>query len=94
MKLQPRLVVTELLARQPCPAEGILALFDLLLGRASSVVVAGDLIGLHGQVGDDEAHAGEQLARMPLDLGDDAARLVPGRSLILEVLVKALDLGL
>ena len=55
---------------------------------------AGDLVRLHGQVGDDEAHAGEQLARMPLDLGDDAARLVPGRSLILEVLVKALDLGL
>jgi len=94
MKLQPRLVVTELLAQQPCPAEGILALFDVLLGRAASVVVAADLIGLHGQVGDDEAHAGKQLARMPFDLGDDAAHLVPGRSLILAVLVKALDLGL
>ena len=66
----------------------------MLLGRASSVVVAGDLIGLRGRVGDHEAHAGAQLARMPFDLCDDAARLVPGRSLILEVLVKALDLGL
>lgn len=94
MKLQPRPVVTELLARQPCPVEGILALFDVLLGRGASVVVASDLIGLHGQVGDNEAHAGEQLARMPLDLGDDAGRLVPGRSLILEVLVKARDLCL
>ena len=83
MKLQPRLVVTELLARQPRPAEGILALFNVLLGRASSVLAAGDLIGLHWQVGDDEVHAGKQFARMLFDLGDDKARLIPALRLIL-----------
>ena len=36
----------------------------------------------------------EQLARMPFDLGDHPAFLVPGRRLILEVLIEALDLGL
>jgi hypothetical protein len=36
---------------------------------------------------------GEQLARMPFDLGDHAALLVPGCRLILEVLEEPLDLG-
>ncbi len=74
--------------------EGVRSFLDVLLSCAASILEAGDLVRLHGQVGDDEAHAGEQLARMPLDLGDDAARLVPGRSLILEILMKALDRGL
>src|SRR3546814_5473111 len=60
----------------------------------SSDVCSSDLpVWLHRQVGDDEADFGEQLARMPFDLGDDAARLVPGRRLILEVLEEPFDLG-
>jgi len=70
----------------------------VLLGGAALIVEAGDLLGLHprvqGQVGDDEAHAGEQLARGPFDPGEDAARFVPGSALILEVLKEPLHFAL
>ena len=49
-------------------------------------------VRLHRQIGDDEADTWEEFAWRPFDLGDDAARLVPGCGLILEVLVEALDL--
>lgn len=75
------------------PVKGILALLNMLLGIAAAIVKAGYLVLIHLLVGDDEAHAGQQLSRMSFDLGDDAALLVPGRSLALEVLVKAFDLG-
>ena len=75
------------------PVKGILALLDVLLGSAAAIVKAGYLVLIYRQVGDDEAHAGQQLSRMSFDLGDDAALLVRGRSLALEVLVKAFDLG-
>ena len=39
------------------------------------------------QRGDDEAHSGEQLAEVMLDLGDHAARSIPGGGLILEAAV-------
>ena len=77
VQLQPHLVVAEALARQPRPAEGVFAFPDVLFGGAASIVEASDLIRLHGQVGDNEAHAGEQLARMPLDPGDHTAFPVP-----------------
>jgi len=94
VQLQPHLVVAEPSARQPRPAKGILALLDVLLGGAALVVEPHHPVWFHRQVGDDEADFGEQLARMPFDLGDHPARLVPRRRLILEVLVEALDLGL
>ena len=74
--------------------EGVFALLDMLLGGAAPVVEPDHPIRLHRQVGDDEADLGEQLARMPFDLGDHAAWLVPTLSLILEVLVEPLHLGL
>ena len=40
-------------------AEGVFSLLDVLFGGAASIVEAGDLVRLHWQVGDDEAHAGE-----------------------------------
>jgi hypothetical protein len=58
-----------------------------------SIVEVGDLIRLHGQVGDDEAHGEKQLARMPFNLGDHTALLVPKYGLILELLAKPLHLG-
>ena len=76
-----------------CPAKGEFALFDVLLCGAALVAEPHHPVWLHLQVGDDEADTREQLARIPFDLGDDAALLVPGRRLILEVLVEAFDLG-
>lgn len=64
-----------------------------LLGGATAVVEPADPLGLHRQVGHDEEDAREQLARMPLDLRDDTARLVPTLRLILEVHVEADMLG-
>jgi len=49
-----------------------------LLGSAPLVVEADDGSVRPGQRGDDEANAGEELAEMMLDLGDDAAGAVPG----------------
>lgn len=94
VQLQPNLVVAEPLARQPGPAESVFTLLDVLLGGAASIVEAGDLVRLHGKVGDDEADLREQLARMPFDLGNDPARPVPGCGMILELLVKPIHLGL
>ena len=73
VQLQPHLDVVEPPARQPRPAEGILAFLDMLLGGATLIVEAHHPAGLHRKVGDDEAQAGEQLPRMPLDLRDHAA---------------------
>ncbi len=94
VELQPHLVVAEPPAEQPCPAKGIFAFLDVLLGGAALVLERQHPIWLHRQVGDDEPDTWEQLARMPLDLGNHPARLVPRRRLILEVFVEALDLGL
>jgi hypothetical protein len=74
--------------------KAILAFLDVLLGGAALVVEPNHPIRVHRQVGDNEAHTREQLARMPLDLGNDTARLVPALRLILEVLVEPLHLGL
>jgi len=49
---------------------------------------------VHRRIGDDETYVGEQLARMPFDLGDYTARLVPALRLIREVRVEPLHLGL
>jgi hypothetical protein len=49
----------------------LLAFFDMRLCRSALVVKPDDPVRLHRQVGDDETDAGEQLAGMPLDLGDD-----------------------
>ena len=93
VQLQPHLIVAELPAGQARPAEGVFAFLDVLLGGAALVVEPDHPVWLHRQVGDYEADTREQFARVPFDLGDDAAFLVPGRRLILEVLVEALDLG-
>ena len=93
VQLQSDLVVAEPLARQPRPAEGILALLDVLLGGATLVVELHHPVGFHRQVGDDEAHAGEELARMPFDLGDDTALLLLALRPVVEILVEPVHLG-
>ena len=71
-----------------------LPILDRLLGSAALIIEPHHPVWLHRQIGEDEADAGEQLARMPFDLGYHAARLVPALRLILEVLVEPLHLGL
>lgn len=69
MELQSPLVVVELPAGQPRPAEGMFGFLDVRLGGAALVVVPHDPVGVLGHVGDDEADFWEQLARMPFNLG-------------------------
>jgi hypothetical protein len=52
--------------------KGILALLDVLLCHAALIVEPHHPVWLHRQVGDDEAHTGEELTWMPFDLRDDA----------------------
>ena len=59
------------------PFDRVLAFLDVLLARAALVVEGDDTLDRPRQVGDDKADARVQLAWMPLDLGHDAARLVP-----------------
>jgi hypothetical protein len=54
-----------------------LAFLDPLFRCAALVVEGDDPLGRPGQIDDDEADAPVHRARMPLDLGHDAARLVP-----------------
>lgn len=60
----------------------------MLLGCAALIVEADDPVWLHRRVGDDEAHAGEQIAGMLFDLGNHAASFAPGRRLVFEVMVE------
>ena len=73
VKLEPDLVVAELLAREARPPDGVLALLDVLLRRAPLVVKGHHAFGGPGQIGDDEADPGIQLPWVPLHLGDDPA---------------------
>jgi len=91
MQPQPHVVVPEPAAEEPRPADGVLAFADVLLGGAAAVVEPADPLGVHRQVGHDEAHTWEYLAGAPLDLRHQAARLVPVLRMILEVLVDAAD---
>src|SRR5205823_2695554 len=77
---------------QPSPFDRALTLFDPLLCCAALVVKGDDPLARPRQIGDDEADARVQLARMPLDLGHDAARLVPTLRLIAEAGVEAAHL--
>jgi len=54
----------------------------VLLCSAALVIEGNDALGRTCQIGDDEADARVQLARMPFDLGHDVARLVPALRLI------------
>src|SRR5712671_3309722 len=56
---------------------GPFAFLDPLLGRAALIVERHDPLGWARQVRHDEADAGIEFARMPLDLGHDAARRLP-----------------
>ena len=77
MKLEPDCIVTEAFTGQPCPVDRVFAFLDVLFGCAALIVEADDPVRFHRQVGDDKAHAGKQIAGVPLDLCDDATGFAP-----------------
>lgn len=89
MKLKPDLVVAEPLAGEQRPVDRVFTFLDVLLSCATLIVEADDPLRLHRQVGDDKAHAGEQVAGVPFHLGNDPAGFAPGSCLILKVMVEA-----
>jgi hypothetical protein len=58
------------------PFDRALALLDPLLASAAFVVESDDIFG-GTRVGDDEADARIRIVRMPLEFGDDPARMGP-----------------
>ena len=55
MKLKPNLVVAEAMAGQTDPVDRVLALLDVLLRSAASIIEGDDAVGGTDQVGHDEA---------------------------------------
>jgi hypothetical protein len=88
IKLKPNLVVAKALAGQARSFNRIFAFFYLLLSGATLIVEMDGLVRLHRQISDGEAHAGEQIAGMPFDLGNHPASFAPGCRLLLEYIVK------
>ncbi len=70
------------------PLERALALLDQLLTRAVLIEYGDDVLGAARHVGYNESDARIKFSRMPLDLGDDRARLRPAFTLIGKVRFK------
>ena len=77
VKLKSELIVTEPLAGQPVPDDGVLAFFNMLPGGAALIVEAKQLFRCKGEVRDDVASFGKQLTGMPFDLGNHLTGLAP-----------------
>src|SRR5262249_15549963 len=75
----------------PRPLDRVLPFLDPLLRRPAPVVEGDDPLGGAAEVRDDEAHAGVQLARMPLDLRDDPTRSTPALRPVAEARIEAPD---
>jgi hypothetical protein len=82
MKLKADGVGGERAARKPRPSDRSLALLDPLLASPALIVEGDDIRGRPRHVGDDEAYARVEFARMPFDLGDNATRPRPGSGLM------------
>ncbi len=50
MELKPNRIVAEAVARKPGPVDGVRALLDVLLGRATLIVESGHPLSRTGQV--------------------------------------------
>jgi len=83
--LETCLVGVELVATGLVPTKSVLAFLDPVLDVGPAVVRFHDFLGRQSGVGHDEAHPGEQLAKMPLDLADYPAIFAPATSAIWEI---------
>jgi len=92
MSLKPDGVGGERAARKPRPSDRALAFLYSLFARPTFVVEGDDVLGRTRHVGDDEADARIEFARMPLDFRDDAARLRPASRSVGEVRVGSPDI--
>lgn len=81
-QLEPDLVVHEVVARQPCPLNRVLAFLDPLFRRAAPAVELHHTLIASAQIRYNETHAGKQLPLMPLHLGHHATSLIPALGLI------------
>ncbi len=90
--LEPNFIVTMTLAGELRPAQGVFALLDMLLTGATLIVKLGDTLWLHHHVSHNEAHAWEQITRMPFDLCNHPAWFIPALRLVFKVLVEAFNL--
>ena len=77
MKLKSDLIIAEPFAGEPRPVDRVFAFLDVLFRCSALIVEPDDPVRFHRQIGDDEAHAREQITGVPLDLCDDAARFAP-----------------
>ena len=77
----------EPMAGQPSPVQGVLALFDPLLGSAPPIVEMHYPFRASRHVRDDEAHPREQLTLVPFHLGHHSPSTVPAPGLIPKVVV-------
>ncbi len=77
MQLQANGVVGELPAGETRPLDGVLAPFNMQLGRAALIVEGDNTRGRPGESGQDEPNSGIEFARMPLDLGDNPVGFAP-----------------
>jgi len=87
MKLELHGVGGEGATGKPGPIDRPFAFLDELLARSPLVVKSDDVLGDARHVGHDEPDARTEFARMPLNLGNDTARLLPASSLIAESLL-------
>ena len=71
-------------AGQSRPLDRALSFFDPLLACPALIIERDNALGRPRQIGNDEADARVQLARMPFDLGHDMAGFAPALRLITE----------
>ena len=89
-QLPSNLTDHQVVARKPSPFHRLLSFFDPLLCLVAPVVELYYRFTAPTQVGDNEAEAGKQLARMLFHFGYHATGLVPALGLIGETLVDSL----
>ena len=81
-KMEPYLIVHEVVTGQPRSVQGVFAFFDPLFSRSPTVVELDDVGWRPREVGHDETETREQFAGLPFDLGNDPSRLLLALSLI------------
>ncbi len=86
------MIVLERTAGELRPFHGILAFLNPLFRRTATIVKLDHVLQVLIQIGHNEANSREQLACVPFNLRDYAARLLPRSRLVLKAVIKHLGL--